>query len=247
MMDSIRENKRAALLLLGAVIALILAGVYYLYMQPLKEQNEAKRSANALISAEIVALQAQAEEGEEEIPNQDDPYELMKKVPQDRELDKIIRTIEEIELITGTRVGSINFNTYDEAGSTGFTEEEEEEVVNEEPEEQGETAETDEETPEPGDSSTEAREEAEEEPMPISTISASQLPEELKMITISLNVTAETEEELVAIIKEIEALERVYRIDTLTLGLPDEAQLAAPEAEVQVSASLTVTTFYYVE
>lgn len=83
--------------------------------------------------------------------------------------------------------------------------------------------------------------------MPVSTISASQLPEELKMITISLNVTAETEEELVAIIKEIEALERVYRIDTLTLGLPDEAQLAAPEAEVQVSASLTVTTFYYVE
>lgn len=247
MMDSIRENKRAAMLLFGALIAIILAGVYYLYIMPLNAENEMKRNANNLVQAEIAILQDQVAEEPTEIPFQDEPYELMKKVPNARELDKIIRTIEEIELITGTRVGSISFNTYDGAGATGFTVEEEEEVVNEEPEEQAEDAETDEETPEPGDSSTEAREEAENEPTPLSTISAADLPEELQMITISLGVTAETEEALLAIIKEIESLERIYRIDTLSLGLPGEEQIATPDSEIQISANLTVTTFYYVE
>lgn len=247
MMDSIRENKRAAILLGGALIALILAGVYYLYILPLQETNDAKRNANNLLQAEIEILRSQVTKPNEELPNQDEPYELMKKVPQGRELDKIIRTIEEIELITDTRVGSISFNTYDGAGSAGFTEPEEEEVVNEEPEEQAEDPAVDEETTEPGDSSTEAREEAEEEPTPVSTISAADLPEELKMITISLNVTADSEEKLVDIIKEVEQLERVYRIDTLTLALPTEEQLASPDTETQVSATLTVTTFYYIE
>ncbi|MFC4356011.1 hypothetical protein ACFO0S_13195 [Chryseomicrobium palamuruense] len=247
MMDSIRENKRAAILLGGALIALILAGVYYLYILPLQDANDAKRNANNLLQAEVDILRSQVAEPEAELPNQDEPYELMKKVPQGRELDKIIRTIEEIELITETRVGSISFNTYDEAGSAGFTEAEEEEVVSEEPEEQAEDPAVDEETPEPGDSSTEAREEAEEEATPVSTISAANLPEELKMITISLNVTAETEQQLVDIIKEIEQVERVYRIDTLTLALPNEEQLATPDIETLVTATLTVTTFYYVE
>lgn len=248
MMDSIRENKRAAILLAGALIALVLAGVYYLYILPLQEANVAKQNANNLIRAEVTILEEQAASEEEEVvPNQDDPYELMKKVPQAIELDKIIRSMEEIELITGTRVGTINFGAYDGAGSTGFTVPEEEEVVNEEPEEQAETAETDEETPEVGDESTEAREDLEEEPEPVSTISVSQLPEELKIITMSLGVAAETEEQIVAYIKELEQLERVYRIDSLSFAFPDERQLADPEAETQISANLTISTFYYNE
>lgn len=246
MMDSIRENKRAAFLLLGALIALILAGVYYLYIMPLQDQNESKRNANALIQAEIVALQEQAGDGEEEVPLQDDPYELMKKVPNQLELDKIIRTIEEIELITQTKVDSVTFNGYESEGVTGFVEEEEEEVVNEEPEEQAEDPATDEETPEPGDSSTEAREEAATEETPMSTISVADLPLELRMITMTVEVTAETEEQLVAIMKEIESLERVYRIDSLDTGLPGEEQIAS-EADEQISASLTITTFYYLQ
>ncbi|WP_342525244.1 hypothetical protein MKY84_07530 [Chryseomicrobium sp. FSL W7-1435] len=246
MMDSIRENKRAALLLLGAVIALLLAGIYYLYIVPLQQENDAKRNANALIQSEIVVLQEQVGDGEGELPLQDDPYELMKKVPNQLELDKIIRTIEEIELITDTKVGSINFNGYESEGVTGFAEEEEEDVVNEEPEQQAETPETDEETPEPGDSSTEAREEASTEETPTSTISVADLPLELRMITMTIDVTAETEEQLVAIMKEIENLERVYRIDALDTGLPGEEQIAS-EAEEQISASVTVTTFYYIQ
>lgn len=246
MMDSIRENKRAAFLLLGALIALILAGVYYLYIMPLQDENESKRNTNALIQAEIVALQEQAGDGEEEVPLQDDPYELMKKVPNQLELDKIIRTIEEIELITQTKVGSVTFNGYESEGVTGFVEEEEEEVVNEEPEEQAEDPATDEETPEPGDSSTEAREEAATEETPMSTISVADLPLELRMITMTVDVTAETEEQLVAIMKEIENLERVYRIDSLDTGLPGEEQIAT-DADEQISASLTITTFYYLQ
>ncbi|MBM7706668.1 hypothetical protein JOD03_001571 [Chryseomicrobium aureum] len=246
MMDSIRENKRAAFLLGGALIALILAGVYYLYILPLQGENDAKRNANALIQAEIAVLQQQTAEEEGELPLQDDPYELMKKVPNQLEIDKIIRTIEEIELITATNVGSVSFNGYDSEGVTGFVEEEEEEVVNEEPEEQAETPETDDETPEPGDSSTEAREEAAEGETPVSTISVADLPLELRMITMTIDVTAETEEQLVAIMKEIENLERVYRIDALDTGLPGEEQIAT-EAEEQISASLTITTFYYIQ
>ncbi|XKH50949.1 hypothetical protein LG275_01775 [Chryseomicrobium palamuruense] len=247
MMDSIRENKRAAFLLGGALIAVILAGVYYLYIVPLQDENNAKRNANALIQAEIDVLQQQlAVEEDGELPLQDDPYELMKKVPNQLEIDKIIRTIEEIELITATKVGSVSFNGYDSEGVTGFVEEEEEEVVNEEPEEQAETPETDDETPEPGDSSTEAREEAAEGETPVSTISVADLPLELRMITMTIDVTAETEEQLVAIMKEIENLERVYRIDALDTGLPGEEQIAT-EAEEQISASLTITTFYYIQ
>lgn len=246
MMDSIRENKRAAFLLLGALVALIVAGVYYLYIMPLQDQNEAKRNANALVQAEIVALQEQAGDGEEEVPLQDDPYELMKKVPNQLELDKIIRTIEEIELITDTRVGSVTFNGYDTEGVTGFVQDEEEEVVNEEPEQQAEDPATDEETPEPGDSSTEAREEAAAEETPMSTISVTDLPLELRMITMTVDITAETEDQLVAIMKEIENLERVYRIDSIDTGLPGEEQIAS-EADEQISASLTITTFYYLQ
>lgn len=248
MMDTIRENKRAAILLLGALIALILAGVYYLYILPLEAENDAKRNANNLVQAEIAILQEQSGDGVIETPLEDNPYELMKKVPKGRELDKIIRTMEEIEMITGTRIGGISFNVYDGLGSEGFTQEEEEEVVNEEPEEQAEDTATDPETSEPGDPSQEAREDAEEEPAPVSTISVADLPMELKMITLSLDtVTANSEEALLQIIQEIEQLERVYRIDTIDLGLPKEDQLADPEAEVLYTAQITLTTFYYSE
>lgn len=248
MMDTIRENKRAAILLIGALVAILLAGVYYLYILPLQDQNAGKQNANALIQAEIAILQEQVQGPVENVPLEDDPYELMKKVPKGRELDKIIRTMEEVELITGTRIGGITFNTYDSLGSEGFVQEEEEEVVNEEPEEQADDAATDPETPEPGDASQEAREDAEEEPSPVSTISVTDLPEELKLITLSLDtITADSEEALLEIVKEIEQLERVYRIDTIDLGLPKEDQLATPGTEALYTAQITLTTFYYIE
>lgn len=245
MMESIRENKRAAFLLLGALIALVLAGVYYLYIMPLQVENETKRNANALLQTEIVALQEQAVDGEEEVSLQDDPYELMKKVPTGLEMDKIISTIEEIELVTGTRVKAASFTGFETGEVTGFTEEED--VVTEEPEQQAEDPTTDPETPETGDSSTEAREEASLEPEPQPTILASQLPLELRMITMTVDFEAETEEQLIAIMKEIENLERVYRVDGIDTGQPGETQLTKPGGDPTIQASFTISTFYYVE
>ena len=45
------------------------------------------------------------------IPND---YELRKKLPVSRELDKLLHTIHEVELMSESKIVSISFNNYDE-------------------------------------------------------------------------------------------------------------------------------------
>ena len=80
---------------------------------------------------------------------------------------------------------------------------------------------------------------------PVSTISPDQLPAELKMLTLNINVDAPDYESLLRFILEVESLERVVRVDTISYTLPTEQDRLSADFSELVNATIQVTTFYY--
>lgn len=61
-----------------------------------------------------------------------------------------------------------------------------------------------------------------------------------------LNIVAPNAEKLLLFIKEVERLERVMHVDTISYSLPgEEDAFAAKEEKDTLTVMLTVTTFYY--
>jgi type IV pilus assembly protein PilO len=81
--------------------------------------------------------------------------------------------------------------------------------------------------------------------VPTTTISAAQLPPALKLLTLNIAVDAPDNSALQLFIREIEQLERVVRVDTISYTLPDELGSVNPLEATNISASIQVTTFYY--
>lgn len=226
------SSKSSSILLLVALIAALLFALFYYVVLPKKNEVESLESSINSLQTEIETLEGQvaAPEEEAEVSN---IFELRKKVPQTREIDQLLLNIEELEYVTESRVQAITFNNYDTIVS-------ESELVPkpDETEEAPATEATEGETTE----STEPTEEAES---PVSTISTETLPAELKMVTFVVDVASSNYENLQQFIKEIENLERVMHIDTISYSLPGEENEFAEEPTDEVTASIQITTFYY--
>lgn len=230
-------SKNSQVLLVTALVAALLFAVYYYLVLPKKDEVEMLKSSISSLQMEISTFQEQIAV-KESMQTTDTPnlFVLRQKVPQNRDIDQLLLNIGEIEYVTQSRVASINFNNYDSLVSgAGYTEptlpeEGTEAAVPQDDVENGET--------------TEIGEGAEQEEAAISTI-AETLPPELKLITFNLQVESPDYESLLQFIKELEKLERVMHIDTISYSLPGEEDLFAEEFTQVVSASIQVTTFYY--
>ncbi|MEK5216301.1 potassium transporter [Psychrobacillus sp. FSL H8-0487] len=225
-MNDLISNKRTGYLLIIALAAVVFGAIYYFLIYPLNEEKNSKETSITTVENEIALLDAQSVVPVEEAGNS---MFLEKKVPLTRELDKLLQSVEEVELVSQAKIESIDFNNYDEivADSSLVSTEEtatETEGVAVEDGEGEQAAET-----------------------PVSPVANTPLPSQLKLITFNISVLTKDYNHFNTFIKELESIERINRIDQVEFSMPGEEQGYDEEFEEAISARIQVTTFYYDE
>lgn len=228
-MNDLFSNKQTGYLVISALIAVLLGAIYYFLVYPMSEEKNSKEVTISTVRSEIALLDSQltapVEEGEDK-----NSFQLEKKVPLTRELDMLIKSIEEVDLVSEAKIESIEFNNYDEivADSTLVPSEEEA-------------------SPETNDATTEETEGEQPAETPVSPVANSTLPPQLKLITFNINILTKDYDHLNTFIKELESIERIKRIDQIELLIPGEESLLDVEFKDVISARIQVTTFFYDE
>lgn len=234
-MNSISSSKNGTLLIVIALAMALLFAMYYYVVKPKQDEEQMIRSEINSLHTEIAAIEETIATNESQQSKTNvNEFALRKKVPDNREIDELILSIEEMQYVTDSRIQSIDFNNYDALVSSSglqdplFTPETEEGVATE---------------------STESTNQAEDteasEQLPVSTIAVETLPPSLKLVTFNINVAAPNDVNLLQFVEEIEKKERVMRIDIIDFALPGEEDKFTEEASEIVTADIQVTTFYY--
>ena len=246
-MNKVSSGKNSTVLLLSALVIALLFAVYYYLVLPKKDEVDAKESSVASLQASAASLREQiAFVQNANTTSTVDVFALRKKVPNNRAVDQLLLNIEQMEFVAGTRINSIGFNNYDSlVSASGLTD------PNYVPPAEGQTTDPNQstdpnaQTDPTATADPNASADSVSEALPVSTISSEQLPAELKMLTLAISVEAPTYDSLLTFIREVEQLERVVRVDTISYSLNGEEAFFNEESTEIVSASIQVTTFYY--
>lgn len=226
-MNSISSSKNGTLLLITALAMALLFALYSFVVKPKQEEVHSLRTEINNLNTEIVSLEENMADKQSHLSETDiNELTLRKKVPNDRKIDSLILSIEEIEYVTGSQIRRIEFNNYDTLVSNSN-------LLN-----STENSEDDE-------SQGILDELQQTEELPVSTISEEQLPQSLKLVTFIIEVTSPNETSLLQFIKEIEQIERIMHIDSIDFDLAGEEDQIFEDISDVVTAEVQVTTFYY--
>lgn len=235
------SSKNSTILILTAFIAAILFALYYYIITPKLEEVDAKESSISSLQQEMSTIQKQIALIEEKGNSASaSNLSLRKKVPQTRAIEEVIRNIEEIEAVTGTRVEAMDFNNYDSlvmdstmTDPNSINSEEQADLKQSANEAEEQAVDKNDETPEV------------KEKIPTATFSKDSLPKELKLVTFSIDVVALDNEAMVEFIKEVEKIDRVMKIDAIDFTLTGEEEKFQEDADTTLKSTIQVTTFYY--
>ena len=225
-MNSISSSKNGTLLLIIALAMAILFALYSFVVKPKQEEAQSIRTEINYLNTEIKSLEQNMVDRQSQYSATDvNEFMLRKKVPNNRNIDSLILSIEEIEYVTGSLIRRIEFNNYDTLVSNSN-------LLNP--------------TENSDDESLGILDELQQtEELPVSTIVEEPLPQSLKLVTFIIEVTSPNEPNLLQFIREVEQIERIMHIDSIDFDLAgEEDQLYEDTSEV-VTAEVQVTTFYY--
>lgn len=218
-----RMNDNKTLILLLGILALVILGALYYYVVYPKMEHE-KRIASSIeqlavdnrhLKEDILAYAELDEDAE-------DTFDLRKKLPGNRNVSELLLSLEEAELVSEAKIQSIAFNNYDGLVSeSGYGVTGEEDV-----DEAGET------------------EGQEDDEIPETKIDIETLPTALKLLSFNVQVEVQDYDHLLTFIREVEAIERLKRIEDIAFSSGGEAELKGAEADEAMVVTLQVTTFY---
>ncbi|MEL3958029.1 hypothetical protein NST17_12605 [Caldifermentibacillus hisashii] len=263
-MSDFFQEKRKIILFIGIILFLLLGLLYFYLIMPLKDDANAAEQNVKQLETEVKALENRLNQNETDQP--ENTAKLEKKMPLSRQLDELILSLQEIEMVSGSQIASINFNNYDggltEADGTNennestegtdeataddtnnndeLTDSKDDPTMNETDENQSdEQATEDKKNEDNGSDTNDENEQATNE-------TVTNLPTNVKLITINLSVTSPDFEHFQLFLQELEKLERITRVDTLTFTKPAERELLYEKDGSQaVTADVQITTFYY--
>ena len=228
------SSKNSAILLLTALVAALLFALYYYVLTPKLEEVEAKEQTISALQQNIATIQEQMATLESAQPSHGGSLlSLRKKVPQNRAIESLLRNIEEIEAVTGTRVETVEFNNYDSLVIDST-------IVDPNAPPASETAQQT-----STENSNQTEDSQADKALPTSSIAKETLPADLKLVTFSMEVAAIDSAAMLEFLKEIEKIERVMKIDTLDITLTGEEDKFMEDADSTITATVQVTTFYY--
>jgi len=240
------ENK-SLVALLGVIAFLLLGVVYYYVIMPKNEAETQKTNSISQLKVENSALENQVAVLSVVSTEESNDFELRKKMPMNRDLDKLLHSIHEVELMSESKIIEIVFNNYDEEVSgSAIALPTEEEKAKEAAETETETTESEEaNTDEEVESEANAEEGSEgDEAKPVTPINIELLPEELKLITLSVELSVLDYDHLLTFLQEVEAIERVVRIDAVEFQQPGEEEFAQENPDERIPVIVQLTTFY---
>ena len=263
-MSDFFQEKRKIVLFIGIILFLLLGLLYFYLIMPLKDDANAAEQNVKQLETEVKTLENRVNQNETDQP--ENTAKLEKKMPLSRQLDELILSLQEIEMVSGSQIASINFNNYDggltEAVGTNENNEStdgtdeataddtnnnneatdgtDEATTNETDENQSDEQATEDKNSEDNGSDTnDENEQATNE-------TVTNLPTNVKLITINLSVASPDFEHFQLFLQELEKLERITRVDTLTFTKPAERELLYEKDGSQaVTADVQITTFYY--
>ena len=233
MKDTMNEN-RSLLILLGILVFVILGALYYYLVLPKSEAKESMTQSISALTNDTHQLQKEIDKLSviEEEPNNE--MELRTKLPKKRALNTLLLSLQEAELVSEAKIISVSFNDYDglvsESDVATRTEEEESTKTEAEESENDEVAD-------------ESDEEIDEE-KPHTQIDIGSLPDALKLLSLDMEVSVQDYEHLLTLLKEIESIERVMRIDNIDFKQIGEEGFAMKDVDDQTLIQIQLTTFY---
>ena len=235
------KRQKSSYLLIGALIFALIFALYYYIVLPKVDERATVQSQVDTLNSEIATITADIQTIEQKNAETEAPniFTLQKKVPQQLNLEEIVRDIEEVEAVTGTRIVSVEFEQQDrDVPETGGTED----FIQTQETLSGAAAEAQENNPlttgEVGGATTETT-------APV--FSKDELPKGLNYISFSITVITPDYKRLQQFIDEFEKMERIFKVDAISFELPGEAELLATESVSSIQSEIQLTAFYYEE
>lgn len=237
MKDTLNESKTLVILLIVLVLVILSASYYYVVYPKMERSKQVANSIQSVV-AETQQLETEIASFNEKNEEEVNTFELRKKLPETRAVSELLLSLQEAELVSAASIQSISFNNYDGLVSEsdyGFVDEKDQtgdadideinRVQKERQEKEGLDSEEDEEIPE-------------------TRIDIESLPSTLKLLSFNVQVEVQDYDHLLFFIKEIEAIERIKRIENITFTQGGEAELEVKDADEKMLVTLQVTTFY---
>ncbi|AOV07602.1 hypothetical protein [Sporosarcina ureilytica] len=220
----INENK--TLIVLLVMLAFVVAGAFYYYgVYPKNEEKKRMLRTVEALELEINQLEQNIEHASVVQAAPENEFQLRKKLPEKREISKLLMSLQEIELISDAKILSIIFNDYDASVSNSSL------IEGVDDEEEGAVQE-------------DSGQDGEEEDVPQTNIDITSLPEQLKLLSLQVHVLVPGDDQLLQFIQEIEALDRVIRVDDVQFSKAGEEELASENPDESIGVTIQLTTFY---
>lgn len=243
MRNLFQENRNAFLLLL-VLLFLLSFTVYFFFFRPLAADLRKAEGQEQTLRTEINKMEVKEAKLKTEQTDGDKEIEELKqrqKIAETPELETFLRTLNEIELVSDSRIDKMSFGYDGEMPEYEAAEEQEEELTGEEIEDTGEAEKTGE--SEATGEADEMMEDLEEEQE--SAIEMAEMPEGLQPIIVTVEIRSPDYEHFQLFLQEIEKQERVMFVSNLEFEKPAERELIIEESSEAITAALDITTFYY--
>jgi len=240
-------KKHHWVILIGIILfAGVIAGGYFLYLQPLNDKLDRKQTELDMANQQLnIAENKTAETGEK---TAESTMKLQLLVPVKRQLEQIILDIEKAEIISNVMIEEISMNGTDADELIAAEQESDDANQNQdEPAEEGTAAVNQEDAQAAGgnkEASEETNEEnatAEKEPAEIAQVA---LPEGVNRTTISIKGTVGNYFELEKFIDSLLSLKRIIAIDNLSFKGNEEIK-NVDQVKEKTEFELTISAFYY--
>lgn len=263
-MSDFFQEKRKIVLFIVIILFLLLGLLYFYLIMPLKDDANAAEQNVKQLETEVKALENRLNQNETDQPK--NTAKLEKKMQLSRQLDELILSLQEIEMVSGSQIASINFNNYDggltEADGTYNNNETTDGTDEATADDTNNNDELTDSTDDPGTNETDKNQSDEQvtedknsedngsdtndENEQATNETVTNLPTNVKLITINLSVASPDFEHFQLFLQELEKLERITRVDTLTFTKPAERELLyEKDGNQAVTADVQITTFYY--
>ncbi|WP_071395916.1 hypothetical protein [Bacillus tuaregi] len=223
-------KKQHLIILIGILLFVgIVAGGYFLYLQPLNDKLDRKQTELDMANQQLSIIESKTVEAGEQTA--ESSMKLQKLVPVKRQLEQLILDIEKAEIISNVMIDEIRMNGTDADELIEVEQKTEEEDTSDEEAPEGNADEEQEEAD---------REEDEEE---IEMVEV-ELPEGVNRTSISIKGTAVNYFELERFIDSLLSLNRIIVIDNLSFEGNSEYRKTDQEPE-KTEFELAMSAFYY--
>lgn len=241
MNEYFQENKRSIFLLITALLLLAIV-LYMLLLRPLQSDLSSKEKDIIRVKEEIELLQAHLDSDEPDRSALDiEQIMLEKKIPEERNLDEYILSLQQLEFKTNSSIDHIQF-VYDSNLEIKEDEDNEEQEKTTNTDEQSETN-----APETEDANK-TEPEVDQKLPTIDPELLKEIPENLHIITVRVVATSPTYSDFIELLEVIEDTERISIVTGLTFTQPTENdEYFVEDYDWGISFIAELTTFYYVD